>query len=372
MDLQLTDEQREVQSTLRRLLAQRCPPALIRLVKDGAGDEELDALWGAAVDAGVLGLGIDATYGGGGGSLVDVGLVAVEAGRALLPPVVTGSVLFGLALHVLGDDAMRERWLPRVCAGDTVGAVVVGRTHEQAPFVAEQCDDHWVVTGRIGLVLVPERADTVLVRASDDAGRPVVGVIDTRSEAVRRDGRQTMGTSDLCDLTVAGAELGVGDAALASESALHRAIAIADALGAAAAVGGAEAVLERTATYVTERVQFGRPIGSFQAPQHHVANVSIAIDGARLLALETLWGLDAGELRGIDAELARAVAASTFKTATLRAHQLHGGLGMTLDSDLHLWSERAKLLELLGVGSDDMLDHLADHLWGAPAGAGRG
>jgi alkylation response protein AidB-like acyl-CoA dehydrogenase len=195
----------------------------------------------------------------------------------------------------------------------------------------------------------------------------VTMVVDLASSGVTRQAHQLLGTRDVCRLQLADVEIGEADSTMRATDQeanddlqwVRNTVA---ALESIEAVGGAEAVLDRTVDYIKDRVQFGRPIGSFQAAQHHVANVSIAIEGARLAALQAVWLLQSGRPVGNEIAIARAVAAEAFKRTTLRAHQLHGGLGMTLESDLHLWSERAKLLELNGESYDQLLERLGDQL----------
>jgi alkylation response protein AidB-like acyl-CoA dehydrogenase len=112
--------------------------------------------------------------------------------------------------------------------------------------------------------------------------------------------------------------------------------------------GGAEAVLDRTVEYVKLRHQFDRPIASFQAAQHHVANMRIAIDGARLAAYQAAWWAGRGDLAEREVAIAKLKCNEAYKRTTLDAHQLHGGMGYLRETDLHLWSERAKATELLG------------------------
>jgi alkylation response protein AidB-like acyl-CoA dehydrogenase len=120
-------------------------------------------------------------------------------------------------------------------------------------------------------------------------------------------------------------------------------------------VGGAEHVIDITADYVRERRQFNRPIGSFQAVQHHLANAASDIEGANLASLEAVWRLSEGLPARREVSFAKAWTGRAYKDATLIAHQLFGGIGYARDSDLHFWSGRAKATEI-GFGTPD--DHL--------------
>ena len=116
--------------------------------------------------------------------------------------------------------------------------------------------------------------------------------------------------------------------------------------------GGATAVLDRTVDYVKVREQFGRPIASFQAAQHHVANMRMAVDGARLTANQAIWWTGTGQPATRAVAIAKMQASEAYKWVTLTAHQLHGGMGYVRETDLHLWSERAKATEIQGGTAD--------------------
>ena len=126
-------------------------------------------------------------------------------------------------------------------------------------------------------------------------------------------------------------------------------------------VGGARAVLDLTVRYIGDRAQFGRPIGSFQAAQHHVADLSTRIDAAGLAAWQAVWrcslGSDANADGGLEAAvaIAKVAAGDAYVETTLMAHQLHGGIGFTVDHDLHLWSDRARAAALTFGSREDHL-----------------
>ena len=124
-------------------------------------------------------------------------------------------------------------------------------------------------------------------------------------------------------------------------------------------LGGASAVLERTVGYATTRLQFGRPIGSFQAVQHLVADASTAIDGAQLAAEHALLLVDAGRLAVREVAIAALTSGRASKQAMWTAHQVHGGIGFAAESDLHLWSERTKVMDVLSGEAGVHLAHLA-------------
>ena len=127
-------------------------------------------------------------------------------------------------------------------------------------------------------------------------------------------------------------------------------------------VGVGQAVLDRTVDYIKLRHQFGRPIASFQAAQHLIANMHIALAAARLAALSAVFWIGRGRTATRETAIARMHAAAAARLITLDAHQLHGGIGYVTETDLHMWSERARLGSTLGGTSDVAASWLAECL----------
>ncbi|HXO81779.1 MAG TPA: acyl-CoA dehydrogenase family protein, partial [Mycobacterium sp.] len=142
--------------------------------------------------------------------------------------------------------------------------------------------------------------------------------------------------------------------------ALRRVANTAVALGSLDLVGAGQAVLSRTVEYTKLRHQFGRPIASFQAAQHLVANMHIALAAARLAAQSAVFQIGRGHTATRQTAIARMHAATAAKLITLDAHQLHGGMGYVVETDLHLFSERARVLSTLGGGADVAATWLED------------
>ena len=153
-------------------------------------------------------------------------------------------------------------------------------------------------------------------------------------------------------IVAADAILDGGDGAGIAEPALRRVANTAVALGSLDLVGIGQAVLDRTVEYTKLRHQFGRPIASFQAAQHLIANMHIALSAARLAAHSAVFWIARGHTATRETAIARMHAATAARLITLDAHQLHGGIGYVTETDLHLWSERARLGSTLSGGAD--------------------
>lgn len=347
-----TAEQREFASALRGLLATENPIALVRALGDPGADRGTPALWKALAEAGVFGLAITEECGGAGGSLDDLSVFYTEAGRALCPTTVHSTVQAALAIDQLGSPDAKARWLPPLASGSVRATTALWNARDAAvvapPLHAEPAGERWRLNGTADYVLDADVADLIVVSATA-AGRTLVFVVDARDVSVQP--LDMAGGLRAC--TVRFDDV-AADAALdgVTAPALRRLANTAVALGSLDLVGVGQAVLDRTVDYTKLRHQFGRPIASFQAAQHLVANMHIALAAARLAAHAAVFWLGRGRVATRETAVARMHAAAAARLITLDAHQLHGGMGYVTETDLHLWSERARLGSTFGGGAD--------------------
>lgn len=347
-----TAEQREFASALRALLAAENPIALVRALGEPGADRGTPALWKALAEAGVFGLAITEEYGGAGGSLDDLAVFYTEAGRALCPTTVHSTVQAALAIDQLGSPDAKARWLPPLASGSVRATTALWNARDAAvaapPLHAEPAGERWRLNGTADYVLDADVADLIVVSATA-AGRILVFVVDVRDVSVQpldMAGGFRACTVRFDDVTADAALDGV------TASALRRLANTAVALGSLDLVGVGQAVLDRTVDYTKLRHQFGRPIASFQAAQHLVADMHIALAAARLAAHAAVFWLGRGRVATRETAVARMHAAAAARLITLDAHQLHGGMGYVTETDLHLWSERARLGSTFGGGAD--------------------
>ena len=364
MRLVLTPEQVQLREVFADLFAEKCSTALVRRLKES--DVFPDELWRALADSGAFGLPFPARYGGQEAGLFELGLFYSEAGAVLCPSVVYDTLLFGLAIDRLGTQAHRERYLPAVCAGDLVALVAAPNPSDaldlRPRLWAEPTADGWRLNGVLDFVAYTQRTELLLVTAQERAwpgpGR-VLGFLlrpgepGWHAEQLTTIARDRASRVSLVDYQV------TDDAVLAGtdehgldETDLGWVAEVGVALQCMEMVGGARAVLDQTVEYVKQRHQFNRPIASFQAAQHHVANLRIAIDAARLAAYSAVWWLGQGARATRQVAIANRHCSDAYKWTTLHCHQLQGGMGYVRETDLHLWSERAKITELRGGDAD--------------------
>lgn len=357
-----TDHERDLASMLSALFAAQCPTTLVRELRDADKRAKPERLWKALVDAGVFGLLLPQEHGGAGGALTDLGVFSIQAGRGLCPTIVHGTLQAALAIQSLGGPDQHAAWLPQFAAG-TCSATTSLWNARDAAVIAPTVQAHsdagtWWLSGTVDFVTDADLADYLVVSAAED-DRTVGFVVPLEVEGLRVDAQPLIGGYRAFAVTFDGVAVGdrhsvlagPDDAGLATAD-LRRVANAAVALQSLDLVGVGEAALQRTVEYIKVRKQFGRPIASFQAAQHLVANMHIALAAARLAAQSAVFRLGQGHTATRQTAIARMQAAAAAKLATLDAHQLHGGMGYVVETDLHLFSERARVLSTLGGGAD--------------------
>jgi len=335
MQLSLDTDQQAIVEAFDAFFTRESSPARVRAAEPAGFDA---SLWRALVGVGGPGIAVASELGGGGGSLLDAALVAEQHGRRLAPaPLVESSV----SLRMLAKYADLGRAnITRVLEGAEVLTLAL---HPAQSSIA-----HLVPWGAVAdLVIVLD--DDALLLVQPTSRSPQVGL-----------GAEALGDVSTTDARVV--ELARGADATAH---LERAIDEWRVLKAAALVGLAGEALALAVEYVRQRHQFGRPIGSFQALAHGLVDVATAVDGARLLAFEAAWALDADNRDRALASMAFAFAADTAATTTAYALHCHGGYGFMAEYDVQLYHRRAKSWALVHDSVRGELAHLASMLWGA-------
>ena len=294
------------------------------------------ALWSDFVAGGWTGIGISAELGGAGGGLAELVAIATELGNGLAAAPFVGSVVLGAALqaHPAGQES--QRLLDEVAAG----AVVATFASESRELRADQTDEGWALSGVAGPILDAGIADLYLlpcrpagqgpglavVRASQCARPQPLGLADL----TRRAGRLTLDRAPAAHL-LAGPE---------ATAALEAAETLGALLTAADAVGVAERALDATVTYVGQRIQFGRPVGAFQAVKHRCVDMYVKVEAARVLLADACQPATPATTQA-RTSLAKSFCCRAAVEVAEGAIQLHGGIGFTWEHDAHLWLRRA-------------------------------
>jgi alkylation response protein AidB-like acyl-CoA dehydrogenase len=347
MNFDFSDDLKQLRDQARRFLAEQSPPAVVRQVLDGSAPYA-STLWRAIAEMGWLGAAIPEQYGGAGLGYEGLCMLAEELGRALAPvPFASSAYLATEVLLLAGTEAQKRRLLPKLADGSAIGcfALAEGTGNPDPAAIHAR-----VVGGRLSggkwPVMDGGIADFAIVVARDETGEIALSYAELA--AVQRRNLATVDPSRnhaRIDFAGAAAER---LAAQAGWPVVQRLLDRAAILFAFEQVGGADACLEMARNYALERYAFGRPIGSFQAIKHKLADVYVANELARSNAYYGAWALsaDAAELP-LAAATARVSATEAFHLASKENIQTHGGIGFTWDVDCHPYYRRSKQLALM-------------------------
>jgi alkylation response protein AidB-like acyl-CoA dehydrogenase len=354
VNLTLSEEQEELRASVRRFLADKAPSEAVRRWMDSEEGHD-PALWKQMADQlGLQGIAVPEEFGGAGYGPVELGIVLEELGRSLLPaPFFSTVALAGQALVASGDQAAQARWLPGIADGSLTATVALSEEHGGAALDAVTTRavpgaSGWTLTGTKMFVVDGASADLVLVvaRADDGLGLFAVAADAAGVTRVRLDALDPTRRLGRIELDGAPAER-VGPDGDATDF-LQRVLDLAVVALAHEQVGGASACLDSAVEYAKIRVQFDRPIGSFQAIKHKCADMLMEVEGARSAAYSAAWTAaeDVGELP-VAAALAGSYCSEANTHAAKENIQIHGGIGYTWEHDAHLYLKRAKSSELL-------------------------
>ena len=328
MHFAFTDEQAMIAETAKAFFAEQATSERTRVAMARTGVD--DALWQAfTAELGLAGVAVPEAEGGVGLGMVELAILAEEAGRHVAALPLLASV--GLAIPAIlagGSAEQKARLLPRLTAGDLVASFA-----EAAPGTT------WIDGALTGAALhVPHgaRADLFVVAVGENAvlvERDAPGLTVTPLTSMD----QTRPYARLDFGAVAAEPLADPAAAFAAARRTGALVIAADALG------GAQACLDRTVAYAQERVQFGRAIGSFQAVKHRLADMMVAVEQARSAVYWAACAIDEGSDEAAFAvHAAKAFACDTYSDAAGEMIQLHGGIGFTWEHDAHLYFKRAR------------------------------
>jgi alkylation response protein AidB-like acyl-CoA dehydrogenase len=359
MDLGLSEVQQMLRSSAQEFLSRECPLTLVREM-EATPRGYTDGLWRHLVSLGWTGLVMPEQYGGTGGSFLDLAVLLEEMGRALVPgPFFSTVVLGGLTVLDAGTEAQKQDLLPRISAGEL--AMTLALTEPSATYepwgietAAVRRGDGYVLSGVKLFVPDAHVAGLLLVAARtsaepDPARGLTLFLVPAGSPGLALTGLNTISSDKLSEVALdqvwvpASAVLGqVGEGWPVVRRGLQRAVAG----KCMEMVGGAGAVLNMTVEYVKQRTQFGRPVGSFQAVQHHCANMATDVEGSRNIAYQAAWRVSEGLPADREVSMAKAWVSEAYQRVCATAHQCHGAIGFTEEHDLQLYTRRAKVLEL--------------------------
>jgi alkylation response protein AidB-like acyl-CoA dehydrogenase len=346
-------ELEELRESVARFLADKSPMTAVRVLMDTAGGHD-PAVWAQlAGDLGLTGLAIPEEYGGGGYGWAELAVVLEETGAALLGAPLLPAVLAAGAVLAADDQQARADLLPGLASGQVIGTLAVAEDGGRwdaggIGLAASRSGDGWAVSGHKSYVIDGHLAGLIVVAARTGDGIALLAV-DGDAPGLTRTVLPTMDpTRRQARLEFAATPARLLCAGDSAETALRRALDLAAVALAAEQAGGARRCLDLSVAYAKARMQFGRPIGSFQAIKHKCADMLLEVESARSAARYAGWAAShEPERLGAAASMAKAFCSDAYFRVAGATIQVHGGIGFTWEHDAHLHLKRAKTSGLL-------------------------
>lgn len=358
MEINLSEEQEMLRTIARDFLAKECPKSIIKeQIKDQSG--YIKSLWGKMAQLGWMGLVFPEKYGGSDGSFLDLTVLFEELGRACYIGPFSSTISGGLIVLEAGSDEQKEEILPLVTSGKLLLAFAhtepgVGYHPNQISTRVKAENGDYVLQGTKIPVDFANIADFIVCTAESEKSATreeglTLLLVDPASKGISCSVYDTLSGEKQCKVVfekvqVPGKNIlgGLNKGNYWLKTILEKM----KILKCAEMLGGAQQVMEMTVEYARERVQFGRPIGSFQAIQHLCSNMAIDIDGARIMIYRTAWEISEGTGNEVNCAMAKAWISDVYYRTCLKAHEIFGAIGFTEEHDLHLFTKRTRAYDL--------------------------
>lgn len=370
LDLGLNETQRMLRSGARDFLAAECPTSYVRgMERDGGRGYDAE-MWESLAGMGWLGLTFPPEYGGEGLGCVELAILLEEMGAAILPsPYFSTVVMAGAAIERAGTDGQKRRYLADIARGRLIATLALAEPSGRwdaggIRTAARETAGGYSIDG-VKMYVPDAGASDIFVVAARTGERETdislfilpsntAGITETPLETIARD-RQ----SELVFDGVFAPKSALLGAPNAGWDALSHVLALCAVCKSAEALGIARSVLDMTVEYAKTRTQFGRAIGSFQAVQHHLADMATDVEGCRQLVYLAASTLAQGLPAESEVSMAKAWTSDASARVSALAHQCHGAVGFTMEHDLQLYTRRAKAAELMFGDAGVHLDELA-------------
>jgi alkylation response protein AidB-like acyl-CoA dehydrogenase len=366
LNFELDEEQVMLKTTARDFLQQECPKKLVRAMMEDEKGYSPD-LWKKIADLGWLGLAFPEKYGGVGSSFLDLVVLLEECGRALLPgPFISTVVLAGRPIDLFGNESQKQKFLPRIAKGELILTLAFteangGLEASDIALTASLSGDKFIINGSKLFVPHAHIAEYFLcvTRTHDGNDKEdgiTIFIIDARLPGIQIEQLKTLTGEKLSEVIFDNVTVSKQD--ILGE--LHKGWPIIKKIlvegqvaESAWMAGGARWVMETSIDYAKIRIAFGRPIGSFQAIQHKLANIAVNVEGATSILYYAAWAITENHPDAtMAASMAKSWCGETYKQAAFDGIQIHGGIGYTWDHDMHLYLKKAKACEVTFGDSD--------------------
>lgn len=376
MALVLNEEQQMLRDSAAGFLAEKAPVSALRALRDQADGTGFDrSVWQGMVDMGWAGIAIDEQYGGLGYGYTGLGLILEQCGRNLSVSPLQSTVLVAASVIAqLGSDTQKQTLLAGIASGESVISLAMQEAaHHDIEYIdlsATREGDHYVLNGRKVFVLDAAQADQFILIARTSGSKGEQGgltafLLDAYSDGLTVIDRSMVDSRSAGELELNGVTVSVDKVLGAVDDAwdgLNTACDIANIGLASELLGIASEAFERTVSYLKERKQFGKVIGSFQGLAHRAAHLFAELELARSIVLQALQAIDEGadNLSQL-ASAAKAKLCEVAELATNEGIQMHGGIGMTDEFDMGFFIKRARMVQYSFGDYNYHLDRYAVH-----------
>ena len=372
MDLEFDEEQSIMRKAVRAFLNKECLSDLVRAMRD---DERgfPEELWASMAELGWMGVIIPEEYGGSEGSFMDLAIILEAMGEVCTPgPFFSTVVLGAQALLLSGSEVQKQSLLPRIAAGEIVLALAQiepGNRYGTSNIKtwASKGTESYRISGTKLFVENAHIADYILCVARTQKGTDqdqglTLFLVDGASPGIKCTPLKTLGYDKQCEVVFDDVSVSkenvLGEVGRAAEvlKVLEQRAAVAKC---AEMIGAIEKVLEMVVAYAQEREQFGHLIGSFQAVQHHCANMAIDVDSSRFITYQAAWRISKGLPATKEAAMAKAWTGDASNRVTRLGHQVHGAISFCEEHDMHLYYRKVKAASIAFGDSEYHLERLA-------------
>ncbi len=367
MDLGLSEEQELLKNSAREFLEKECPEEHVRAMEEDEKGYSPD-LWKKTADLGWQGLMVPEAYGGADFSFLDLCILVEEFGRALVPGPFIPNAASTATLILAGTEAQKQKYLPGIADGSAIHTYAItepsGRWDREGVEMKATADgSDFVLNGTKLFVPDAHVADYLQVLAWKPDGKLSTFIVPRDQSGVDVTVLKTIASDKQAEVVLKDVKVPADDVVDMDDATASRLRNMATCLECAYLVGLAQRDFEISVNYAKERVQFGRPIGSFQAIQHKAADMVTDVDGMRFIMYKAAWATSENEeSQEMDTAMAKAWCSDASRRVVAHGQQIHGGIGFTKDYIVQLYFRRQKRAELFWGDGDYHRERVAQML----------
>jgi alkylation response protein AidB-like acyl-CoA dehydrogenase len=356
MDLGLNETQQMLKNSAREFLLTECPDTYVRAMENDESGYATE-IWDKIAGQGWIGLMFPETYGGFGLSFLELTILLEEMGKVMFPgPFFSTVIGGGLTLLIGGNEQQKQIFIPKICEGKLIVSIAINEPNSywdpgSINTISKEFGDKYIINGRKSFVDNAYISDYIIIAAKTGPSDNDISlfIAPSKSDGINQALLKTIGSDKKSELSITNLELDkdalIGD--INQGWNYIKKIQEFGAIGKCAEMsGGSQEVLSMTVEYAKQRIQFGRPIGSFQAIQHHCANMAIDVEGIKYLTHQAAWKLSEGLNASREVAIAKAWSSDAYQRICALGQVCHGAIGYTKEHNMQMYTRRAKSAEL--------------------------